>query len=181
MNRSLVWRGVLILGLVLLFAFAAYPPWETVKLGLDLRGGIHLVLEVETNDALVAETDKDIERLLQELEDENIQGIGALQDEADANRFTLSGLDQENDRELRQIVDDFLPGWGWSRSGTEVSFRRRADAANQIEQLAVVQAEQTIRNRIDAFGVAEPFPTVPRGPLLSLSVCGEGPARQGRG
>jgi preprotein translocase subunit SecD len=155
MNQSLLWRGLLILAVAAVAAFSAYPPAEKVRLGLDLKGGMHLVLEVETEDALAAETDKDIERLITELEDDKVVGVAGRQDEADPNRFVLTGLGVGDDSKLGDIADDFLPGWTWSRSGGEVRFVRRDNAAKEIAEQAVRQAEETIRNRVDAFGVAE--------------------------
>ena len=52
MNKSLLYRGLLILGVVALFAWSALPLDEKINLGLDLRGGMYLVLEVQTDDAV---------------------------------------------------------------------------------------------------------------------------------
>ena len=70
MNRNLVWRGVLILVIVVASIFSVYPPKEKINLGLDLRGGMHLVLQVKSEDALRAETDGDMERLVQQAAEE---------------------------------------------------------------------------------------------------------------
>src|SRR5437867_10691739 len=51
------------------------PAWlmdKQLKLGLDLKGGVHLVLRVETDDALKGETDTDMERLREELQTRKI-------------------------------------------------------------------------------------------------------------
>ncbi len=156
MNQSLLWRGLLILAVALAAGFAVYPPKEKINLGLDLRGGIHLLLEVVTDDALAAETDKDIERLVQELASAGIPGASGVAQEDNPNRFRLSGTSVGQDGTLRKVVDDYLPEWDWSRVGDAADFRRHADAISRIEELAVVQARQTIDNRINAFGVAEP-------------------------
>ncbi len=50
---------VAVLGLAI---FLAYPPKDKIKLGLDLKGGIHLVLQVITEDAINVETDQEIAR-----------------------------------------------------------------------------------------------------------------------
>ena len=55
----------------------AYPLEENLKLGLDLRGGIHLVLQVETEDAVRSETDKDLDRLEGELRDKGMSAVSA--------------------------------------------------------------------------------------------------------
>ena len=57
---------------------------------------------------------------------------------------------------VRDIASDYLPGWTWNRRGDRIEFEMTLSNLNEIRELAVVQAEQTIRNRIDAFGVSEP-------------------------
>ena len=67
MNKSLRWRALIILGVVALSAWAVYPPDQKVKLGLDLKGGVHLVLRVQTDDALRLETETSMNRLREEV------------------------------------------------------------------------------------------------------------------
>ena len=69
MRRGLLWKSVLIGTVILVALLSAYPLQEKIKLGLDLRGGTYLVLQVETADALRAESDKDLARIVQELQE----------------------------------------------------------------------------------------------------------------
>ncbi|MEM6705380.1 MAG: protein translocase subunit SecD [Acidobacteriota bacterium] len=154
MNKELLGRGAVILAIVGLFAFAAFPLDQKIKRGLDLSGGIHLVLEVVTEDALRAETDTDIGRLTREMEDNGITGL--IGESTGDSSFLLRGLNASNDGALRDVVRDFLPNWTYSRNADGVSFSRRDAADSEIRESAVNQAVQTIRNRIDEFGVAEP-------------------------
>lgn len=156
MNRSLLTRGLIIAAVVGVFAYAAVPPEEKIKLGLDLQGGIHLVLRVETDDAVRAETDKDISRLLQELEDMGVPDASA--DRNTDSSFVLTGVPADKDDALDEdVIKTYLPGWDWSRDGDRLVFDMQLLNKNEIRDLAVRQAEETIRNRIDAFGVAEPI------------------------
>ena len=77
MNKSLLWRGLLILAVVAIAAAAALPFEEKIKLGLDLEGGMHLVLRVETEDALRAERDKVMERLVQAAREDGLTALTA--------------------------------------------------------------------------------------------------------
>lgn len=154
MDKSLLWRGILILGIVGLAAFFAFPLQEKINLGLDLRGGVHLELQVEVDDALQAETGKDIERILQELQDAGVSGARAAEEEL--NSFVVQNVPADKDDAVREAVDTFLINWDYRRSGTTLRFTRDGDAADELRDKAIRQAEQTIRNRIDAFGVAEP-------------------------
>ena len=51
MAKNLRWKFLIIVGVVALSVFAFYPPDQKVRLGLDLKGGVHLVMRVQTDDA----------------------------------------------------------------------------------------------------------------------------------
>ena len=75
-KNSLLWRGLLILGARR--AVASGPPIrrrQKINLGLDLQGGIHLVLQVQTEDAVRAETDKDMEVLRRQVAEDGVAGV----------------------------------------------------------------------------------------------------------
>ena len=166
MKDQLLWRGVVILGVLALALFLAFPLQDSVRLGLDLRGGIHLVLEVQAEDALRAETDKDLDTLLRELRDQD--GFAAVSatrvpcPEAEPecsdnfNAFWVEGVAASSDDEVRKIAGSLLPGWNLRREDTRLRFDRGMAEVSDIRDQSVRQALQTIRNRIDAYGVAEP-------------------------
>jgi preprotein translocase subunit SecD len=154
MKGNLLWRGLLILAVLALSLFSAYPLQEKLNLGLDLQGGIHLVLQVEVEDAVRSETTKDMDRLLQELRDSGMTGADASIESSTS--FDVTGVDRSGDDELSEIATEYLPGWNWQRRGPAVEFEMELANAAEIRNLAVVQALETIRNRIDEFGVAEP-------------------------
>lgn len=159
MNRNLLWRGAFVLGLTALIGWQAFPPAERIKLGLDLRGGMYLVLRVEVADALKADRDKVIDRLGSEVRD---QGMAAFAAEATGDTaFVVRGITADKDEAVRAIVDEFLGSdqWSWSRNGDALAFEMTEAARTRLADMAVRQAEQTIRNRVDAFGVAEPVIT----------------------
>ena len=54
MAKNLRWKVLIIVGVVALSVWSFYPPDQKVRLGLDLKGGVHLVLRVQTDDALQA-------------------------------------------------------------------------------------------------------------------------------
>jgi len=154
MKRGLLWKGVLIGLIVLVGALSAYPLQEKIKLGLDLRGGTYLVLEVQTEDALRAETGKDLARLVQELQDLGAGTVSATRTSATA--FDLLGLGSDHATDLSTVAEEFLPGWGYQRRDGRVAFEMKTQNANLIANQSVKQAVETIRNRIDAYGVSEP-------------------------
>lgn len=155
MKRSLLWKGVLILILMVASAWRLYPPRETIKLGLDLQGGIHLVLQVQVQDALRAENDKDQEILIREARREGLTGL-VTQREGDTS-FLVRAVSPEQEEKFRKLVADFLPGYELERLGEGWRLKMRPNYEKSLKDLAVEQALQTIRNRVDQFGVAEPL------------------------
>ncbi len=156
MSKRLAWRAALVLAVAALAAVVSFPLEEKIHLGLDLRGGMHLVLGVETEDAVRSETDKDMERLLQELRAAGIGEAGG-QRSGDSS-FEVRGVPAGSDAQVREMVTNFLGAqlWDWRRDGGDLVFEMSAANLSDIRDKAVRQALETIRNRIDAFGVAEP-------------------------
>ena len=152
MNRSLLLKGLVIL--VVAAGAGLSAVLRELRLGLDLRGGMHLVLRVEVEDALRSETTKDMDRLLQEIKSSGVTGAAARR--GSSSSFEISGVPFDRDGRVQETVDQFLPGWTWSRRGDVLVFEMKAANAKEIRNLAVVQAVETIRNRVDEFGVAEP-------------------------
>ncbi len=153
MNRSLAMRGAVIVFVVGMAAYWAYPPGTAIKQGLDLQGGMHLVLQVETDDALKSETDKEIDRILRELEDMDVTV------EVERTGNTAFRLTEVPGEAMRKLKDDILEDieWEWTVSGTNVDVNLKSLEESNLRDLAVRQALETIRNRIDAFGVSEPI------------------------
>jgi preprotein translocase subunit SecD len=132
---------------------------EKIKLGLDLRGGMHLVLRVETEDAIDSEVDKDMNRLVEQAREEGIAGLQAR--EGGDREFVVAGVPAGKEQTVAAIAKAFrtaagAPSWDWRSEGGEMVFAMEPAAVKEIERLAVGQALETIRNRVDAFGVAEP-------------------------
>jgi preprotein translocase subunit SecD len=156
MNRSLLYRGLFILALAGLAFWAAYPPKQKLNLGLDLQGGIHLVLRVETQDAVRAETEKDMEMLRRRLAENGVPSVQASR--ASDTRFEVTGVPVEQDVVLNKQANDYLSSerWDWSRQGGAVVFNMTSANERSIRDMAVNQALQTINNRVNEFGVSEP-------------------------
>ncbi len=157
MNKGLLIKGGVILGLAALSVFAAYPPKDKLNLGLDLQGGIHLVLKVETQDAVRAETDKDMEVLRREIADGGVSTVATSRTSDTA--FDVTGVPVEQDAVLNKAANDFLTSqrWDWSRQGSRTAFTMTGLNERNVRNLAVEQAKLTIDNRVNQYGVAEPI------------------------
>jgi preprotein translocase subunit SecD len=154
MKRNLLWRGLLILAVIVASAAAAYPPQKKINLGLDLRGGMYLVLQVHTEDALRAETDIDMAKLVQQAKDEKLGDMKAQR--TGDSQFEVAGVPPDAKGALGQIADRFLTRWTRRDLGDRIVFTMRPQDAATVRTGAVRQAVETIRNRVDQFGVAEP-------------------------
>jgi preprotein translocase subunit SecD len=152
MDRSLLNRGIIIAVVTILCAIAVWL--KGINLGLDLQGGMHLVYEVQTIEAVRAETGIAIDTYRNEAQSLGL--VVQIEKTAD-NAFTVTGVPADRDSEVEdKIVEDFLPDWRSSRSGDRLVLGLSQAAEASIRRSAVSQAQQTIRNRIDQFGVSEP-------------------------
>jgi len=154
-DKRLMWRVGLILVVVGLAVWAMYPPQEKIHLGLDLRGGIHLVLRVNTDDTLKAELDDALQRLVSQAKDEGIT-LGRAEVKPDEHLFTIEVPPETDTAKLNEIVGRYLPEFKVERGAGVWTFRLPDNVVRDIRDKAVRQALETIRNRIDQFGVSEP-------------------------
>lgn len=164
MRKNLRWKVVLIVAVTLacLAGFAGLPPSltnmkERIHLGLDLRGGIHMILQVVTDDAVNMETDQVVERVKEELRARQISFSEIRK--RDLKQLEIREVDPQKTSEARAVIDDNFPTWNRS-SLPEVAnsflLTLRPSVENQLRTSSVQQAIQTIRNRVDQLGVAEP-------------------------
>jgi len=155
MKSSLRWRVLLTLGVTALAIFLAYPPSRKIKLGLDLKGGIHLVLQVMTEDAVNAETDQEIARFQDVFKRESITFTTATKEKP--GHFYFAGLALDQEGKAKDVVDKYTRDWDYSFVGDRMDFTLKPTAIQFLKDQAVNQTLETLRNRIDTFGVAEPL------------------------
>lgn len=173
MSKGLTWRICLIVGFLLLSLFylmptlvAQLPSWwggilpkDKIHLGLDLQGGIHLVMEVETPKAVEGALDLIATDLEDTMNDKSIRfrsvarsdrdGVAVvLYDKATAGTVQTLMKEKYPRMEMLPLADD----GGY----LTLKMRMSAEEAKNIRDRAVQQALETIRNRIDQFGVSEP-------------------------
>ena len=172
MNKNLGWKLALIIGTLLFFLFGIVGVpnnWsghgllaaiqQRIHLGLDLKGGTHLILQVQVNDAVKVDSDNAIERLKQDLRTHKINYTEITQPDPANNpdKIVLKGVPPESSSDLRSIVSERLPEYNLA-SGAENSWTisMKPQALAELKNRAVSQAIETIRNRIDQLGVTEP-------------------------
>jgi len=154
MQRKLMWRWLLIGAVTAAAIFFMLPTDKKIHLGLDLKGGIHLVLQVNTQDAVRAEVDDAMERVRVDLTEKGA-APALLQRLPDGNGFLLRPAPNTPAKTLDKVIDDRLAEFKVNR-GVEISAALKPEVTRAIKDMAVRQGLETIRNRIDQFGVSEP-------------------------
>ncbi len=164
--KNLSWRLIAIAAVILAAVVYVIPtfqpgiwPHKKINLGLDLQGGMHLVLEVDADKAV----ENTIERIGQELRElmrkERIRYQSI--ERADAVKVAVAVAGAENIQQFDDLLDKEFPDLRISnRKISDDVLHETLDLpdaeTDHIRKLAVDQALETIRNRIDQFGVSEP-------------------------
>ena len=155
MESKIVWRIVLIVVVVALCLWSLYPPGEKIHYGLDLSGGIHLVLQVQTDDAIKAELDDSAQRLVSRAREDGVE-LGQMESNIEDLSFTV-GVPAETDvAVLREIAADWVPGYKANPGVGVWTFQLPPNMDRTVRDMAVRASLETIWNRVDQFGVAEP-------------------------
>ena len=155
MSKNLRWKVLVILGVVALSVFAFYPPDEKIRLGLDLKGGVHLVMRVQTEDAVRIETETTADRLRELLRTSNIPSASVTI--VSPTEFRIEGIPPDQDQAFRALVADIEPTYNRTSGAGVYTFTLRPNIANQLREESVNQALQTIDRRVNELGVAEPI------------------------
>lgn len=173
MQSSLKWK-VGLLFFMIIFSLVtvlpslsvSVPEWwkkylapEGIRLGLDLQGGMHLVLQVDIDRAIANSLDLAAEELRETVREEQITLVRARSTDPKTAVFTLPNVSALN--AVQGKVESDFPNLEIrveSEAGTfpRIFLQLNQEQVEFIEQNAVRQSLEIIRNRIDQFGVAEP-------------------------
>ena len=169
--KNIRWKVFTVIGVfVVFFLLGVYPilanrygapapQWlkdKALKLGLDLRGGVHLVLRVHTDEALRTSTTTTGEQLRAAASTAgvNVTSVNVTS----PTSFRVEGVPQDRDAEFRRVADE-ITGANYDRNpgaGGAYDFTMRPNIANQMREQTVVQAQETIERRVNELGVSEP-------------------------
>ena len=134
---------------------------DRLRLGLDLQGGTHLVLQVHVDDAVKVTSDQDLERLKDELKAKNIPYADALK--TDDTHLALKGVPQAKAQDVQALANEGFSRWDLARGPVDsatgtLSFNLgfKTSELATLRSQTLEQARETITNRIDQFGVTEP-------------------------
>ena len=162
MRPELRWKAIGYGAFLLACAVAIWPPYERdgvpgrIKLGLDLRGGIHLVLQVVVEDALNATVDDAVTTARDQAGRKGIQ-VGAVQ-RVSPKSFSVQGTEPARVKDMRDLLRDFFRGSWEVRDAGEGGFTVEMTDLyeRQVKEQTVQEAIRTLERRVNALGVAEP-------------------------
>ena len=173
MPKNLGWRAII--GLFLILAAFIYlvptitnkmPAWWTnilpsdkIHLGLDLQGGMHLVLEVQSQKAVESHLEGIVEELKHDLRKNRLHYLDLKRQ--GTQKIVITLIRSEDADTFAEMVKNNYPDFELaltSQDKGQPSFNLvlHKKAVTRLEKMAVDQALETIRNRIDQFGVSEP-------------------------
>ena len=172
MNPNLKWKAVFILGVILICIFFIFglPTFPTslaqikdnftrqIKLGLDLQGGTHLILQVQVQEAIAQETDQTVDRLTTQM-----RAKGIRYDEVrrvDDTHVVVRNVPSDQISQFRDLVhDQFELNWELNSAPGEVNaylLTLRQSAIARIQETTMSQSLETIERRSNALGLTEP-------------------------
>jgi preprotein translocase subunit SecD len=171
MQRNLLIKTLVIIGVLLAFVFGivGVPGSFTreglkeavlnrIHLGLDLKGGTHLILQVMVNEAVGAESDHAIEVLKDELQKRHIVVADVTKPDPDRpERILVQGAPPDAASDIRSIVSDHLPEYDILGGANNTwNLTMKPSVLNDLKTRTVDQSIEAIRTRVDALGVSEP-------------------------
>ena len=168
MNAQLKWKFILIAAIVLvcIIGIIGFPASlsqlksniaDRIQLGLDLRGGSHLVLQVQLQEAITQHCDETVDELKRQLNDKKI-GVGEVS-EVDSTHILVRNVESTSTSAFRDLVNSQFADWTLSpaageNNGYELTMKPSVIA--DLRQTTMNQTLETITRRINALGLTEP-------------------------
>ncbi len=174
MSRTLLYKLLAIVAIILVcvYGIIGLPKSKdelqanlkkNIRLGLDLRGGSQLVLQVQIQDAFKADADSTMEGLKENLKKANVQFVAmernepATLNDADKIEFSVKGVPATKAGEFRTVINDhYADRWVMtSLNPTDYKFNLKPSTALQLRKDTVTQSMNTIEKKINGLGLAE--------------------------
>ncbi|HEV2275868.1 MAG TPA: protein translocase subunit SecD [Acidobacteriaceae bacterium] len=172
MRKNLAGKTALIVATLLVFFFGIFgipkgvspQAWKSaltsrIHLGLDLKGGTHLVLQVMVDEAVSAVTDNDVVRLQTDLQGAGLTAQSVFKPDAKQPAvIQVQGTPADRTGDVRSLLDSRYGNQYTVSAGSNNSWMltMKPSEVQTIEQHALQQAIETIRARVDSLGVSEP-------------------------
>jgi preprotein translocase subunit SecD len=172
MQKNLLIKIVIIIGVTLVFIYGIFgipsslsgdglkeAVLKNIHLGLDLKGGTHLILQVQVKDAINAESDRAIEILRDEFNKAHITYTDISKpDPNQPDKVVIKGVPLGSGSQVREIVIDKLPEFAQTQGAdTSQVLTMKPEHVTQLKSDTLDKSIEAIRNRVDALGVSEPL------------------------
>jgi protein-export membrane protein SecD len=172
MNPILKWKVLFILLVIVgcIYGLIGLPTFPTsvadlknnfsqqIKLGLDLQGGTHLILQVQTQEAIAQETDQTVDRLTTQMRAKNIHYEEMRR--VDDTHILVRNVASDQLSDFRDLVTSQLQNvWDMSPAAGDpngYTLTLRPSAVAAIREQTMTQSIETIERRINALGLTEP-------------------------
>jgi preprotein translocase subunit SecD len=162
MRRELRVKAVLYGSFLIACLVAIWPPYERegqpgkIRLGLDLRGGMHLVLQVVTDDALVTTVDDAVQLVREQATSKAIALASATR--VSPQSFAVEGVEPARVKDMRDLLRDFFrDGWEVREPGEgRFLVQMTENFVRDTKRRTVQEAIRTLERRVNELGVAEP-------------------------
>ena len=157
MYKNLRWKIPLIMAVLIGAILLAYPLKEKITLGLDLQGGMHLVLEVQVEKAVEASLDRVADDIKRNIEKEDLE-IDRIKANYNGYKININLVDTLDIPDIEKILGNYshLEKQETDSTKAQLIYSFALNEVDRIRENAVNQGLETIRNRVDQFGVSEP-------------------------
>ncbi|HUS19162.1 MAG TPA: protein translocase subunit SecD [Terriglobales bacterium] len=129
---------------------------QRIHLGLDLKGGTHLILQVVVKEAVNFKTQDAIGRLEDELKAKNIPYAQITTPPDQVDKIIIKGVPTDQASAVRTFAGDQLVDFVASSQENDIILTMKPSLVREVESKAVTQSIETIRSRVDTLGVSEP-------------------------
>lgn len=172
MNPNLKWKALFIVAVIVIciYGLIGLPTFPTsvaqikdnfgkqIKLGLDLQGGVHLVLQVQVQEAIAQETDQMVDRMTKQLRDRNIRYDEIRR--VDDTHVLVRNVDSAQASTFRDLVQQqYGAAWQTAPAAGEQSgytLTLLPSAIANIQASTMTQSVETIARRVNELGLTEP-------------------------
>ena len=170
MQKNLLLKTGIIVAILLIFVYGMLGPklfsgaglkaslLDRIHLGLDLKGGSHLILQVMVNDAVGAQSDHAAELLKDELQKAKVNYADIAKLDNQPEKVVIKGVPLDASSTIRGIVNDRLPEYDVA-AGPDNSWvlTMKPQQLAELKDRTLEQSIEAIRTRVDSLGVSEPL------------------------
>lgn len=158
LRKELRTKAILYASFLIACVVSMWPLQEKIRLGLDLKGGMHLVLRVSTDDALKATVSDAVSLAVSELGRAGMPAAKVAATVGEVDSFSVEGIEPARMKDARSTIRDFFRPTEWNVNEKTDSFTVKLTDPykRQLRDQTVQDSIRTLERRVNVLGVAEP-------------------------